>query len=457
MNNFADILSNQRQFYYSQVTKDINFRRKSLKDLYSALSRYESRIYEAVQLDFKKSKFEIYGSELGFVLSEIRLHLRNLKYWAKPKMARGSLLDFKSSAKIYPEPLGQVLIISPWNYPLMLMISPLIGSISAGNTAILKPSESSPATASVIRSLISETFPEEYICCIEGDRDVSEQLTKLKFDLIFFTGSAKTARLVMESAAKNLTRVCLELGGKNPCIIDKTASPEIASRRIAWGKFLNGGQSCVAPDYILADKSLSEKIKAGLKKSIIDFYGSDPKNSKDFPRIINIQQYQRLKDLIVPEKVYYGGIFDDEELYISPTILENVSFDDEVMKEEIFGPVLPVIEYNDLNEIPLILKRFPKPLSFYIFSRDRNNIKKLTKEIEAGNCNINDTMMQYINKSLPFGGKGDSGIGMYHGKYSFECFSHFKSVNRKSLLIDLPFRYPPYTSLKYRIIRMFLK
>jgi acyl-CoA reductase-like NAD-dependent aldehyde dehydrogenase len=457
MNPFESVFIKQKQFYNTQATKDIAFRKSQLKKLYSLVQSNEIEILQALQKDFSKSYFEGYGTEVGLVLSEIRNQIKNLAKWAAPRKSSGNLLDFYSSAKIYPEPLGQVLIIAPWNYPFLLVFSPLAGAISAGNTIILKPSEITPATSTLIHKLISQNFPEEYICCIEGAKEETENLLKLKFDFIFFTGSETVGKIVLEAAAKNLTRVCLELGGKSPCIIDNTAPVDITCKRIVWGKFVNAGQTCIAPDYLLVHKEAAEAIKEGLKKYILQFYGNEPAKSKDFPRIINLSHFRRIAKLIDPEKVFWGGQNDEKELYISPTILHNISLNDKVMQEEIFGPVLAIIEYSESAEITNIINQGPKPLSFYLFSRDRTFRNKMLREIEAGNGNLNDTVMQFANKNLPFGGKGASGMGSYHGKYSFECFSHLKAINKKSFLFDLPFRYPPYTGWKFGIIKRLLR
>jgi aldehyde dehydrogenase (NAD+) len=457
MITIQEVFEKQKHFYKTHITKDISFRKKQLKKLYLVLKTHENEILQALNKDFQKSYFEGYATEVGLVLNEIRYHIRNLKRLASPRHAGGNLIDFWSTAKIYPEPYGQVLIIAPWNYPFMLIMSPLVGAISAGNTIIVKPSENSPATSTIIQKLISENFPEEHISCITGGAVEAKALLELKFNFIFFTGSSKVGRIVMEAAATNLSRICLELGGKNPCIIDKTAPIDLTCRRIAWGKFLNAGQTCVAPDYLLVHKDIAPAIKEGLKKYIIQFYGENPEKSEDFPRIINSAHYNRLIKLIDNEKLYFGGDTDKEKLYISPTILENISITDPIMQEEVFGPILPIIEYSEPEEITAIVNLMEKPLSFYLFSRDKAFQKKIILELEAGNGNLNDTVMQFANKNLPFGGKGESGMGSFHGRYSFECFSHKKSVNKKSFLFDLPVRYPPYYDWKLSFLRKFLR
>ncbi len=457
MKNIQQILSSQREFYNSQCTKDPSFRKEQLKKLYDIVKLHEKDILDALAKDFGKPQFEGYATEVGFVLSEIRFHLKNVIKWSAPRGRRGNLLDFFSTAKIYSEPMGQVLIIAPWNYPFQLLMSPLIGAISAGNTAIVKPSELAPSTSSIIFSLISENFDKDYIYCFEGGKEETNELLKLNFDFIFFTGSEKVGRIVMQAAANNLCPVCLELGGKSPCIIDKTAPIDLTCKRIAWGKFLNAGQTCVAPDYILVHRDISAAIKYGIKKYIKEFYGKDPSDSKDFARIINLHHFNRISNLLDEKKIFYGGNTNESDLYISPTILENITFSDRIMQEEIFGPVLPIIEFTEPEEIIENVKKFAKPLSFYVFSKSKSFQKKMIQEIEAGNANINDTVMQFANKNLPFGGKGNSGTGSYHGRQSFETFSHLKSVNHKSFLIDLPIRYPPYSSIKLNLIRKLLK
>lgn len=457
MENYQNILSAQKVFYNSQLTKNVKFRISQLNKLYTIVQTNEAQILEALYNDFKKPAFEGYATEIGLVLNEIKYHIKNLKKWSSPTRKRGNLLDFYSSAKIISEPYGQVLIIAPWNYPFQLAFTPLVGAISAGNTAIIKPSEIAPSTSKIIFKILNGAFPENYIYCAEGGQIVAEELLTLKFNFIFFTGSEQVGRNVMKAAASNLIPVCLELGGKSPCIIDKTANIDLSCKRIVWGKFLNAGQTCVAPDYILVDKHISGEVKKGLKKYIQEFYGTAPHNSKDFARIINEKHFRRISELITPEKIYCGGEVNEKERYIAPTILENIDFNHKIMQEEIFGPVLPIIEYSDPKEFIEILKNGNAPLSLYVFSKNEKFINKMLSEIEAGNANINDTVMQFANKNIPFGGKGNSGIGAYHGKHSFDCFSHFKAVNIKTSLFDLPFRYPPYSSSKYNLIHKLLK
>jgi aldehyde dehydrogenase (NAD+) len=456
MDIITNTISAQKAFFRTRVTKDINFRKAQLRLLYNAVRSYEDEIYSALYKDFGKSEFESYSTETGLVLSEIRYQISHLNRWSRPKKLSGTLLDFPSSSKIYHEPYGQVLIIAPWNYPFQLAMTPLAGAISAGNTAIIKPSELSPSVSAVIAKIIKETFSEEYIACVEGGISESQDLLSQKNDFIFFTGSSDVAKIVMNAAAKNLTPFTLELGGKNPCIIDDSVPLNLVAKRITWGKFINAGQTCVAPDFLIANKKIAGELKEQIKNAIIEFYGSDPEISSDFQRIINLAHFKRINAMIDTDKVFFGGQTNEAERYIAPTIMHNISYEDKVMQEEIFGPILPVIEYNELDEAISILNKYPDPLSLYLFSKNKLTKKRIVNEVRAGNMNINDTVMQFINKKLPFGGIGNSGIGKYHGKFTYECFSHLKSVNQKSLLIDVPFRYPPYNSLKLNIIKKFL-
>lgn len=456
METYRELLLKQREFYQSQMTKGLSFRKEQLKKLYTLVCSFDNEIKQALKHDFGKPEFEAYGTEIGLVKKEISIQIRNLSRWSSRKYAGGNILDFISTGWVQYVPTGQVLILSPWNYPFMLSMSPLAGAISAGNTVIVKPSEAAPCTAAVISRMINENFPSEYLYCLEGDAKLSESLTRLGFDMIFFTGSVPVGKKVMQAAADNLSRVVLELGGKNPCIIHKSADIDTTCKRIVWGKFLNGGQSCVAPDYALVDKKISLQVKDRLIDFIRLSYGDEARNSPDFSRIINASHFNRLQKLLAGDKIFFGGKTDESDRYISPTLMENIMPDDPVMQEEIFGPVLPVIDYEDYSEISAWISRNPNPLSCYIFSRDRTFTRKILREVEAGNFNINDTTMQFANTNLPFGGRKTSGIGSYHGRYSFECFSHLKAVNRRFLWPDIPLRYPPYSRFKTRLIQRLL-
>ena len=350
MEYISQILSAQKAFFQTQVTKDLNFRKTQLRKLYQAIKLHEKDISAALHKDFRKSEFESYTSETGLALDEARSLLNHLNKWSAPKRVYGNWLDFPASGKIYPEPYGQVLIIAPWNYPFQLVMVPLAGAIAAGNTAIVKPSEISKFSSAIITKIIRETFPENYVACIEGGVPETDFLLSQKTDFIFFTGSTTVGKIVMRAAAKNLIPVTLELGGKCPCFVDETVPLTITARRIAWGKFLNAGQTCVAPDYLVVHKKISSDLKKQLKNSIVQFYGTDPYKSKDFPRIINLAHFNRINALIDVEKIYYGGQTIADELYLAPTLLHNISLKDKIMQEEIFGPVLPILEYNTLDE-----------------------------------------------------------------------------------------------------------
>ncbi|MDJ0557095.1 MAG: aldehyde dehydrogenase [Microcoleaceae cyanobacterium MO_207.B10] len=436
------ILNKQRQFFATGKTKDIDFRIEQLKKLKRAISDYQEKIAAAVKADLNRPKFEAYF-ELTF-FTEINDAIKKLKSWAKPRRVSTPIEQFPAGAKIYPEPFGIVLIIGAWNYPFQLVISPLLGAIAAGNCAIIKPSEIAVNTSKVIADLIANTFESNYIAAVTGGVEVSQKLLAEKFDYILFTGGTKVGKIVMEAAAKNLTPVTLELGGKSPCIVDDDIQLEYTAKRITWGKFINAGQTCVAPDYLLINKSVKSDLLEKIKQSIEEFYGKNPAESPDYCRIINQNQFNRLNDLLKDGKIVIGGETKSEERYISPTVIDGVSWDSAIMQEEIFGPILPVLEYENLDEAIALVNSRPKPLSLYFFSRNKQKQKQVLRETYSGNVCINDTVMQVGVTSLPFGGVGNSGIGSYHGKASFDTFSHYKSVLNKGLWLDLNWRYAPY-------------
>jgi len=449
-------LLSQKDFFDTAETLSYRYRISSLKKLKSAILKYEEEIYEALWKDLHKSKFEAYASEIGFVLEELSFHIKKLKNWMKPKRVRSSLTMFPASTYRYYEPLGSVLIIAPWNYPFQLLIAPLIGAISAGNTAILKPSEYSENTATVIKKMIESTFEPNYISVLTGDAKVSQALLKLKFDHIFFTGSPAIGKIVMKSAAEHMTPVTLELGGKSPCIVDETAKLKLAATRIIWGKLLNAGQTCIAPDYLLIHKSVKEKFLPLLVEAIEKFYGKDASKSPDYPRIINSSNLKRLIMLTEKAHIYYGGKTDIQENYFEPTIIDNVTFDDAVMQQEIFGPILPIITYERIEDVITKVNENPKPLALYLFSENRKTHKKILERVPAGGVNINDTLMHIVNNKVPFGGVGNSGIGGYHGFYSFELFSNAKPFVKRGTWMDVPIRYAPYGK-KLKIIKLLMK
>jgi aldehyde dehydrogenase (NAD+) len=438
-----EIIAKQRQFFQTGKTKDLAFRIAQLQILKQLVMENKPAIIQALKSDLHKPEFETYATEIG-VNKEIDYALKHINNWTKPKKAAVPWDLFSYSAKIYPEPLGVILIIGPWNYPFQLIISPLVGAIASGNCTIIKPSEFAPHTSNLISELIHKYFSPEYITVIPGSVETSQQLLAEKFDHIFFTGGTAIGKIVMAAAAKHLTPVTLELGGKSPSIIDTDINLEHTAKRITWGKFINAGQTCIAPDYLLVDQKIKPDLINALKKYLQEFYGENPATSPDYARIIHQKHFHRLTNLLKCGKVIIGGETKPEELYIAPTLLDNVSLEDAVMQDEIFGPILPIIEYTDINEAITLINSRPKPLALYLFSQNKNLQKRILQETSSGGVCINDTVMQVAVSSLPFGGVGDSGMGSYHGKASFNTFSHYKSVLQNSLPWDIDWRYAPY-------------
>jgi len=449
-------VSAQRKFYQSDKTKDIAFRIHQLQKLKSSIQKNEQIIIKSLQDDLGKSRLEAYATEVGFVLREINLFINNIKRWAKPKKVKDNIINFPSQNYIFHEPYGIMLIISPWNYPFQLCMSPLAGAMSAGNCVSLKPSEIAPHTSSVINKIISDTFDPDYVSVFEGDAAVSQELLNQRFDYIFFTGSDRVAKIIMNSAAKKLTPVTLELGGKSPCIVDETADINLAAKRISWGKFINAGQTCIAPDYILVHSSVKDKLINSLRKSIVSLYGENVKLCEDYARIINMHHFKRVLTLIDNQKVVFGGNYDENSLFIEPTLMNEVSWDDKIMQEEIFGPILPIIEYDNLQEEVKKINVREKSLAFYLFTKNKQTEKIILNSCSFGGGCINDTISHIANSNLPFGGVGNSGMGCYRGKYSFETFSHKKSILKKATWIDIPLRYAPYKG-KLKWIKKLLK
>ncbi|MBD2680704.1 MULTISPECIES: aldehyde dehydrogenase [Nostoc] len=445
LSNISEIIQHQREFFQTGKTKDINFRIEQLQKLKQAIIEHEQQIIEALEADLHKPVVETYLTEIA-VIKEIDYAIKHIKTWAKPKKAPVSLDFFSYSARIYPEPVGVVLIISPWNYPFQLAISPLVGAIAAGNCAIIKPSEIASHTSGIVAKIITKYFQPGYIAVVEGGVETSQKLLAEKFDHIFFTGGTAVGKIVMEAAAKHLTPVTLELGGKSPCIVDTDINLEHTARRITWGKFINAGQTCIAPDYLLVDKNIKKDLIDGLEKTLKEFYGDNPANSPDYARIISQKHFDKLVKFVEDGKVIVGGETKSSERYIAPTIIDNVSLEDSVMQEEIFGPILPIIEYSDIAEAIALINSKPKPLALYLFSQNKDLQKRVLQETSSGGVCINDTIMHVGVPSLPFGGVGDSGIGNYHGKASFDAFSHEKSVLQNSFWLDLKWRYAPYKS-----------
>lgn len=450
----SGIINLQRQFFSSGKTTEVAFRIEQLKNLKQSIYNNEKFILKALKADLNRPEFEGY-LEIAIVQQEINHALKHIKSWLKPKKVKTPIEQFPASAYIYPEPLGSVLIIGAWNYPFCLTILPLVGAISAGNCAILKPSEIAAQTSSVIADIINKTFDPDYIAVVEGGVKTCQELLGEKFEHIFFTGGTKVGKIIMEAAAKNLTSFTLELGGKSPCIVDDNVNIQEAAKRITWGKFINAGQTCVAPDYLLVNRRIKKDLLINIKKYIQQFYGDNPATSPDYARIINDRQFERLTALLKDGKIIIGGQTLASERYIAPTVIENVSYDAPLMQEEIFGPILTVLEYSDLNEAIALINSRPKPLALYFFSKDKAKQQLVLKSTSSGGVCINDTIMQASIAELPFGGIGDSGMGNYHGKASFDTFSHYKSVLQKTFLFDFNWRYAPYKDKVKQLKRFF--
>ena len=438
----TELITSQRQFFATGKTKDVNFRIAQLKKLKQAIKEHQNDVLSALKADLNKPEFESFFELV--VTQDIDHALKQIKSWVKPKKAKVNLNLLPGSAQVIPEPLGTVLIIGPWNYPFSLMISPLIGAIAAGNCAILKPSEVAPQTSQVVAKLIQENFDPSYITVVEGAVETAQQLLAENFDHIFFTGGTKVGKIIMEAAAKNLTPVTLELGGKSPCVVDTEIDLKETAKRITWGKFLNAGQTCIAPDYLLVNKGIKANLVTEIKQCIENFYGTNPAESPDFARIISDRQFNRLQSLLQDGDIITGGETNPQEHYIAPTLMENVSLEAPLMEEEIFGPILPILEYNDLTEAINFINQRPKPLALYLFSKNKQKQTQILEKTSSGGVCLNDTIMHVGVTDLPFGGVGNSGIGSYHGKHSFDTFSHFKSVLKKPFLFDLNWRYAPY-------------
>ncbi|GAA8620245.1 aldehyde dehydrogenase [Helicobacter pylori] len=458
MTIIRDKFNNSKAFFNTHKTKNLKFRKQQLKLLSKNIKNHENELLDALYKDLGKSKVEAYATEIGMLLKSIKLMRKELKNWSKTKQTDTPLYLFPTKSYIKKEPYGTVLIIGPFNYPVQLVFEPLIGAIAAGNTAIVKPSELTPHVAIVIRDIIEDTFDETYVSVVEGGIEETQTLLSLPFDYIFFTGSEKVGKIVYEAAARKLIPVTLELGGKSPVIVDDTANIKVASERISFGKFTNAGQTCVAPDYILVQRKVKNDLIKALKKTITEFYGENIEKSPDFGRIVNQQHFNRLNDLIQIHKdnVVFGGNSSKEDLYIEPTLLDNITNDNKIMKEEIFGPILPIITYDNFDEVLEIIQSKSKPLSLYLFSEDENMTHRVLEELSFGGGAINDTLMHLANPNLPFGGIGSSGIGQYHGKYSFDTFSHMKSYTFKSTRLESSLFFPPYKG-KFKYIKTFFK
>ena len=435
---------------------DINYRKESLKKLLQVITKHEDAIIKALYNDFKKPAFEAVLTETNYVLSDLKETIKNIDSWAKPKKVWPSILNFPSRDCVYSEPYGNVLILSPWNYPFQLALCPLVAAVAAGNKVTLKPSELTPHTAAIISTIINETFAVTDVVVITGDASIAADLLKKRWDYIFFTGSVAVGKIVAKAAAENLTPVTLELGGKSPCIVDETANLELSAKRIVWGKIINAGQTCVAPDYILVQQKVKDVFVNFLIQEIQNALGSNPEESPDYARIINLKNWQRQLSLLENQKIIYGGQSNKDSLYLSPTLIDEPKMDSQVMQEEIFGPILPIISYQTAGNIKKTISSFDKPLSLYLFSENKSFIDEVLHKYSFGGGCINDTVVHLVNNRLPFGGVGNSGMGAYHGKLTFDIFSHKKSIVKRGTWLDLPVRYAPYKD-KLKNIRKILK
>jgi acyl-CoA reductase-like NAD-dependent aldehyde dehydrogenase len=440
----AGIAEKQRAFLRRGLTRETEFRRQQLTILRKSIVARDADVLDALRRDLGRPAAEAYGSEIAIVLHEIDLALKHVAAWARPRKVRTPLILLPGSSWVCPEPYGSALIIAPWNYPFHLALSPLIGALAAGNCAVVKPSEVAPHTASLVAEMIGSAFDPAYLAVVEGGAEATGALLEQRFDYIFFTGGTRVGKVVMAAAARHLTPVTLELGGKNPCIVDASADLDTAARRIAWGKFVNAGQTCIAPDFVLAERSIKPALLARLTAAIAAFYGADPKQSPDYGRIINDRHLARLKALVGAGRIVTGGEIDAAQRYMAPTVVDGVAWDDAIMQEEIFGPILPVLDFDDLETALAALEFRPKPLALYVFSADRAAQERVLRRLPSGGAAINDTFAQFLNLRLPFGGVGDSGMGAYHGKAGFDTFSHARSVVRRAGWVDLRLKYPPY-------------
>ena len=454
--HIQELVERQRAMFRSGATISLETRETALRALYDSILLHEQEINDALASDLGKSPSESYMCEIGLVLGEISYMLKNMRRLARRRHVRTPLTHYVSRCYELASPLGNVLIISPWNYPFLLTIEPLVDALAAGNTAIVKPSAYSPATSEVIYNLIADVFPEDYVACVRGGREENQELLDQKFDLIFFTGSQAVGKVVLEKAAPNLTPVVLELGGKSPCIVDETAKIDLAARRIVWGKFLNCGQTCVAPDYVLCDERIADKLVAALEREIRNQFGVAPIGNNTYGKIVNEKHLERLRGLLETGAVAYGGSCEPRTLCIEPTIMTGVTWDDPIMQEEIFGPILPIVTYRSLDEALEEVACRSKPLAFYLFSEDRARIDFITKACSFGGGCINDTIIHLATSNMRFGGVGESGMGSYHGEAGFEAFSHVKSIVDKRTWIDVPMRYQPFKKMNDLMIRLCL-
>ena len=451
------LVEKQRQFFLTHTTRDLRYRREALKKLRAAIRKWEPRICAALEADLGKCAMETYMTEIGMVLAGLSDALSHLGKWSRPKRAMAPLAQFPSSCRVVPEPYGVSLIISPWNYPVLLCLDPLVAALAAGNCCVVKPSSMSPATSAVLAEMLGSIFSPAYVSVVPGGRESIGALLEQKFDYIFFTGSPKVGHIVMEAASRHLTPVTLELGGKSPCIVDETANVRVAARRIAFGKILNAGQTCVAPDYLMIHASRKEEFVTEYRAAVLEMLGEEPLQNKEFTHIVNARHFERLCGLMRDARPVIGGGSDAETLRIEPTLLDAVTPDSASMQEEIFGPILPMMTWENWSDVESFVLSRPRPLASYLFTTDSAAEKRFVGNLSFGGGCVNDTIIHLAVHGLPFGGIGDSGMGSYHGKAGFDTFTHHKSVLRKGNWLDLPFRYHPYSGLKSRILRLFLR
>ena len=453
----SEIVSEQKSFFNSNKTKEVQFRIETLTKLKRILKANEDKLYTAIYDDFKKSKFETYIAELALIYNELNDAIKNLKHWSKQKRVRTNLANFPAKSYIIPEPLGTVLVISAWNYPYQLALIPAISAIAAGNTVVIKPSEIANNTSKILAELINSNFEKNHLTVIEGGIKTTTELLQQKWSKIFFTGSTSVGRIIYKAAAENLTPVTLELGGKSPTFVLADCNIKITAKRIVWAKFFSAGQTCIAPDYLLVDKSIEIKLLEALQKEIEEFYPQSEHINENYVQIVNNKNFDRLKQLIPTERIYYGGETNSENRSISPTLLHNISFEDNIMKDEIFGPLLPIISFDDLDDVIKKVKEKEKPLSLYIYSKNKKIIKNILHKISFGGGAINESLVQTSNPNLPFGGVGASGIGNYHSKAGFDTFTHYKSILHKTSCFEPNIKYRPYNKLKSKIVKFLLE
>lgn len=455
--SIQELIRKQREYFYTDATLDVNFRINSLKKIQTAIQTHQEQINAALKADLGKSSFESYMCESGLVLNEITYMLKHIRSLAKEKTVPTPLAQFHSRSYMKPSPYGVVLIMSPWNYPFLLTFDPLVEALAAGNTVVLKPSAYSPATSRIICEIVRECFPEQYVAVVTGGREENACLLQEHFDYIFFTGSQSVGKEVMRQASAHLTPVTLELGGKSPCIVDKSANLKLAAKRIVFGKYLNCGQTCVAPDYVFCHQDIKDDLLKQIQKQIRKQFGKSPLDNKNYGKIINEKHFSRILNLIDSSKVVTGGNIRQETLQIEPTVMDHVTFEDAVMQEEIFGPVMPLLTFTSMDEVIHKVNSMAHPLALYIFAQDKAVINKVTSECGFGGGCVNDVIIHLATSEMPFGGFGESGMGSYHGKKGFETFSHYKSIVDKKTWIDLPMRYQPYRKIYDRLIHLFLK